>query len=349
MKAPPPKSSRSPRQRPNPTDRPILGFDLGGSRLKAGVVVGGGVIRMEVRDLPRIGRSPEVTLDFLVTGLKDLLAREGIREGDLLGLGGGMAGAIRFPGGVVVQSPHHPEWRGFPLQRTLRSRLGIRRVVIDNDANVVALGEARHGAAMGVPDFLCLTLGSGIGGAVMLGGEIWRGIRGMAGEFGHMPARPGGRRCACGGRGCLEQYASAESLRRFAREHRLVPRGVIPAGPDAPRALVEAARSGHPEALQAFDEMGRWLAVGIATLVQALDVPLVVIAGGLAAAFPLFEERLRRDVGTHGLSPLLQGVRIRPGTLGDAAGVLGAASLLSPRPRNRHRHVADLPLPFDDR
>lgn len=344
MKRPPPVPPRTTGGRPAPADRPILGFDLGGSRLKAGVVLRGGVVRMEVRDLPRTGRSPGATLDFLVEGLRDLLVREGIREQDLLGLGGGMAGAIRFPQGIVVQSPHHPEWRGFPLKKALRERLGIRRVVVDNDANVVALGEARHGAAMGDPDFLCLTLGSGIGGAVVLGGELWRGTRGMAGEFGHMPARPGGRRCACGSRGCLEQYASAESLRRFAREQRLVARGVIPPGPDAPRSLVEAARSGNPEALRAFDEMGHWLAAGIATLVQALDVPLVVIAGGLAAAFPLFEDRLLREVGGHGLAPLLQGIRIRPGTLGDAAGVLGAASLLAARPTGRGRDVGNLPL-----
>lgn len=349
MTGPRPVPTRASGANPALSDRPILGFDLGGSRLKAGIVVQGGVVRMEVRDLPRTGRSPQVTLDFLVEGLRDLMAREGVRESDLLGLGGGMAGAIRFPGGVVVQSPHHPEWRGFPLRRTLASRLGIRRVMIDNDANVVALGEARHGAAIGSPDFLCITLGSGIGGAVVLGGALWRGIRGMAGEFGHIPARPGGRRCACGSRGCLEQYASAESLRRFAREHRLVARGVIPPGPDAPRSLVEAARSGNPEALRAFDEMGRWLAVGIATLVQALDLPLVVIAGGLAAAFPLFEDRLRQDVGGHGLAPLLQGIRVRPGTLGDAAGVLGAASLLVGVPPRHGRPVADLPLASGDR
>jgi len=312
-----------------PTDRPILGFDLGGSRLKAGLVLGEGAVRMEVRDLPRTGRTPETTLDFLVEGLRDLLRREGVDEADLLGLGGGMAGAIRFPEGVVVQSPHHPEWRGFPLKRTLRQRLGIRRVLIDNDANVVALGEARHGAAMGDKDFACLTLGSGIGGAVVLNGDLWRGTRGMAGEFGHIPVRPGGRRCACGSRGCLEQYASAESLRRFAREHRMVSRGLIPEGPDVPLLVMEAARSGNPEALQAFDEMGRWLAVGIATLVQALDLPLVVIAGGLATAFPLFENRLQQDIDLHGLAPLLHGLRVRPGTLGDAAGVLGAASLVA--------------------
>jgi glucokinase len=221
--------------------------------------------------------------------------------------------------GTVRFAPH-VSWRDEPLQQRLSERLGLP-VVVDNDANVTALAELRVGVARGVGDAVCVTLGTGIGGAVVMDGEVRRGAAGLAGEFGHVQVVPGGRPCPCGLNGCWEQYCSGTALRRAAREHG------APAGTEGPDVTQAAAR-GVEWATRAFVDVGTWLGVGVAGLCAALDPEVVLVGGGLSSAGDLLLEPARAA-----LIEKLPGreyralPRLVQAACGPEAGMIGAAML----------------------
>ena len=202
---------------------------------------------------------------------------------DVRAVGVAAAGFVDAAGARVRFAPHL-SWRDEPLRDRLGARLGLP-VLVANDANAALWGEARFGAARGADHVLMVTLGTGIGGALLVGGRLHTGRNGMAGEFGHMRVVPDGRPCECGHTGCWEQYCSGKALARFAREA-----GSAAVGP----ALTEAASHGEPVAPGAFAEVGRWLGVGLADLVAAFDPDLVLVGGGVSAAGELLLEPARR-------------------------------------------------------
>jgi glucokinase len=217
----------------------------------------------------------------------------------------------------VVRFAPHLSWRDEPLRDVLERRLGLP-VVVDNDANTTARAEMRFGAGRGCTEALCVTLGTGIGGAVVVRGEVVRGSQGLAGEFGHMQVVPDGLPCECGQRGCWEQYSSGRAIARVGRAN---------GGLDGP-AVTAAARAGERWALEAFDEVGTWLGVGLAGLVSALDPQLIIIGGGLSEAGDLLLEPARTALS--GRLPG-RGFRTEPrvvaAELGPDAGFIGAAML----------------------
>lgn len=232
-------------------------------------------------------------------------------------------------------APHLP-WRGQQVRARLAERWQVP-VLLDNDANCAARAEAAYGAAVGARDALVVTLGTGIGGAVVLDGELHRGRNGMAGEFGHMQVVPDGRDCECGRRGCWEQYSSGNALVRHARAALAEPGAAgplldlaegDPALVDGPM-VTEAARAGDAVALAAFASVGGWLGTGLANLVAALDPEVVVVGGGVSAADDLLLEPARRA-----LTSSLVGAedRVVPPVLraahGPEAGAVGAASMV---------------------
>ncbi|MEP6817221.1 MAG: ROK family protein, partial [Marmoricola sp.] len=192
-------------------------------------------------------------------------------------------------------------------------------VTVDNDANAAAWAEATYGAARGESHVVMITLGTGIGGALLLGGRLHTGRNGMAGEFGHTQAVPGGRPCECGRTGCWEQYCSGKALARFALEA-----GSDLRGP----ALTLAAQAGDPVALGAFAEIGRWLGVGLADLVAGFDPELVVVGGGVSAAGDLLLLPARQALhATLVGSGYREVPALVPAALGPLAGLVGAAEL----------------------
>lgn len=222
----------------------------------------------------------------------------------------------------------------------VRARLGRRvgrRTLVENDANAAAWAEYRFGAGRGEPRLVVITLGTGIGGAVVNDGRLQRGRHGIAGEFGHMVLVPGGRRCECGGRGCWEQYASGNSIGRDGRElalggspfaHALLAgAGGDPAAVRGP-VVTAAARAGDPAAVEIVEDTGRWLGTGIANLAAALDPGTFVIGGGVSDAGELLlgpaREEFRRTLTGRGHRPEARIVRAR---LGPDAGLVGAADL----------------------
>lgn len=306
-----------------------IGVDIGGTKVAAGVVDEDGQVLARTRH-PTPATHPDAVEDVIADCVAELR-----QEYDVCAVGIGAAGFIDHESGVVLVAPNLA-WRDEPLRDAVRSRVGLP-VVVDNDANAAAWAEYRFGAGQGETHLVVVTVGTGIGGGIVLGGQLYRGRWGIAAEYGHMQVSQSGRRCGCGQHGCWEQYCSGRALLHEAREiadvqpgygRRLLELGGgRPEGIEAPE-VTAAAREGDPAALDCFQEIGSWLGQGLADLAATLDPGLFVIGGGVADAGELllaparrvFEQRL---TGT-GRRPLAE---IRLAALGNDAGLVGAADL----------------------
>jgi glucokinase len=305
-----------------------VGVDIGGSKVLGGVVdEQGTVIDTEQRVTP--GHDvfdTETVIAQVVNVLSD--------RHEVAAVGIGAAGWVGTDRATVLFAPHLA-WRNEPLRDALQDRIGVS-VTVENDANAAAWAEYRFGAARDEPVVVCITLGTGIGGGLVLNGEVYRGAYGVGAEFGHMTMVPGGRRCACGNSGCWEMYASGTALAYDARE-------IAEAAPAAAHRLVEmaaggeldgpvvtaAARAGDPMAIGIYTAMGRWLGLGMASLAAALDPSIFVVGGGVSQA----GERLLLAPARQAFSESLTGRGYRPAAriamaeFGPRAGLVGAADL----------------------
>lgn len=305
----------------------VVGVDIGGTKVLAGVVGPDG----------RVGATARRTTPgrrVLTRQVEDALVAavlEATADRPLAAVGVAAAGFVDSAGERVMFAPHLP-WQGEPLRALLEERLGCP-VALDNDANCAARAEAHHGVARGASSALMVTMGTGIGGALLLDGRVLRGANGMAGEFGHMQVVPDGRACECGRQGCWEQYSSGNALVRDARALMGEQPSVLAemaGGPDGVTGpmVSAAAEQGDLVARRAFASVGDWLGVGAANLVAALDPQLVVIGGGVSAAGDRLLEparaALRRSLvgGAHRRVPDLVA-----GSLGPESGMVGAALL----------------------
>jgi len=308
-----------------------VGVDIGGTKVLAGVVDRHGHVLARVRqDTPGRSSEPaavEATIVDVVRRLAD--------AHPVAAVGVGAAGFVDAARSSVLFSPHL-SWRNEPLRETLLSRLRMP-VIVENDANAAAWAEYRFGAGRTYRQALCITMGTGIGGALLVDGKVFRGGQGMAGEFGHMQVVPEGHRCECGNRGCWEQYSSGNALVREARElvaarSRVAHRLRALSGDDAAALtgpmVTEAARAGDPAAVELFTEVGRWLGVGLANLTAALDPDCVIVGGGVSEAGELLLAPARETLGR---SLTGRGFRREPRVvrahLGPDAGFVGAADL----------------------
>jgi glucokinase len=292
-----------------------IGFDVGGSSIKAGRV------DREGRILSRGGRDlgEGASFEQLLSACAELFRELGGGNG----LGIGVPGLLDLRLGGVTDSPNLPYLDGQPLVSALETRLSLPRgaVRLENDANAAALGEDWLGSGKELSDFLFVTLGTGVGGGLILSGKLYRGF-GMAGEIGHVKVAREGPRCGCERIGCLETFASATAARRRAEAA-----GLPPGAPGDLRALDEAAaRSAGPER-DLLEAIGFDLGLGLATALNLLDLRAFVIGGGFAATFPRLEPGIRRGLSAGSYGQRLDGVLLRPASLGTDAGWLGAARL----------------------
>ncbi len=301
-----------------------IGVDVGGTAMKAGVVAANGQIFDSA--LWPAGQACATPGDFAAQLAGHL--RPWLDRWDVAAVGLGIAGLVRGDG-TVVRAPNYPKWTPFRPAELLADAGVDVPVAADNDANAAALGEAAAGAARGRRNFLLVTVGTGVGGAAFLDGRLWRGARGFAGEFGHVVVEPEGRPCGCGNRGCLEQYASLQGMRHDVRERALDfdDAAELLQRTDLPKVLARRAAAGHAPSRTLFERMGWYLGVGLGGLLNAFDMPLVVVGGGLASAFDLFAPALRDAIAHHSFDVISAGLRIVPASLGGHAGVIGAARL----------------------
>lgn len=308
----------------------VVGVDIGGTKVLAGVVDADGTVSSTaLRTTPGRRVVTRQVEDALVEAILEAAAGR-----DLLGVGVAAAGFVDSGGERVMFAPHLP-WQGEPLRDLLEARLGCP-VRLDNDANCAARAEAQHGAARGASSALMVTMGTGIGGAVLIDGQVLRGANGMAGEFGHMQVVPDGHPCECGRSGCWEQYSSGNALVRNARhlmtEQPSVLEEMSAGNPDRVTGpmVSAAAEQGDLVARHAFASVGEWLGIGTANLVAALDPEVVVIGGGVSAAGDRLLEPARAALqrtlvgAAHRVVPDLVAAQ-----LGPQAGMIGAALLVA--------------------
>ncbi len=251
--------------------------------------------------------SPEEMLDHIASAAESL-----VREvGPVRACGIGMPGQLDARRTVLERAINLPGWIDVPVPRLLSARLA-RPVILENDANCAAWGELSAGSGRGARSLVLFTLGTGVGGGIVLDGDLWTGIGGAAGALGHLVVDPAGPPCGCGQRGCLEQFASASAVaRRFGRG-------------SADEAFA-AARDGNPVAISAVEAACRGLSIAVANMIHALQPEVVVIGGGMAAAGDALLEPVREDVGRRVRGAWLAGTRIELASLGDDAGWIGAA------------------------
>jgi glucokinase len=329
-----------------------IGVDLGGTNLRIAAVDDEGILIEKVTLGTRVALGRDHVLNDMCDAIKRLSEKYHTRA-PLCGIGIGVPGIIDLETGMVRESPNLPGWSDYPVRDEIEKRLGTR-VILENDANAAAFGEKWLGAGRGVNDMAMLTLGTGVGGGIVLAGHIWHGMNGMAGEFGHMTVEPEGVRCGCGNLGCVEQYASATAVMRMAKEAIASGRSTAlahAASTDAEfsaKAVYNLAIQGDEDARRIFRHVGRALGIILSSLVNALNLPMYVVGGGVSSAWEafapsIFEELRQRCMVYAATAPPFhageQGasaqVESRPGKytiitralLGSDAGLFGAARL----------------------
>ena len=321
-----------------------IGVDLGGTNLRIGAFTSNFESLRLFTMTTRVSAGPEAVSRDICSGIQRLLDEFSATH-KLQGVGIGTPGPLELPAGRFRQPPNLPGFDGFELKRTVEAILQ-RPVCVECDANAAALAECHRGAGRQYRESsLCmLTLGTGVGNGIILRGQVWHGMNGMAGEAGHTALFPEGVACPCGSRGCLELYASATGIRRMAKEMSTsenrpgFAKALEGGAALATSELARLAGDGDPYAIQLFREVGRCLGIGLAGLVNALNLSLYVIGGGVANAWPLFApamlESLTQFSYVYRLTCASESrcaekakTRVVPAALGSEAGLLGAAML----------------------
>lgn len=307
----------------------IIGIDLGGTNCRGALVTLSGEIGEIARMPTLIEEGCESFLARLVVFSHDLIRAAQENGLQVRAVGMGTPGVIAADG-TVTFSPNLLPLNGLPLATRLREALA-RPVTILNDANAIAWGEALFGAGREFPSFLTITLGTGVGGGLVLDGRLWEGSDGSAGEVGHFMVEPQGRPCGCGSCGCMEQYASASgvvlTVLEYLRAGASSTLAALPLAELTSHNIALAARAGDPVALHAFREAGRRLGQVLAGVTNLLNLDGVVITGGASESLDLMLPALEEEIACRAFAVPAQRLRIVRGTLGDNAGILGAAHL----------------------
>jgi glucokinase len=318
-----------------------IGVDLGGTNLRIAAVDGDGKLLSKLTTGAEVQRGR----DFVIGEMCDAIQSLSVKFRDsrqLAGIGIGVPGFIDMDTGTVMRSPNLPDWINFPVREQIERKLGTT-VILENDANSAAMGEKWLGAGRNINDMAMYTLGTGVGGGLVFNGQLWHGMSGMAAELGHINVEPEGHPCGCGSRGCLEQYASATAIVRMAQE--AIASGQAPDLADGARGDIEftsrgiyqLAIQGHASAQRIYQTVGRALAIGIGGMVNALNLPMYVIGGGVASAWDAFAPTMFEEMKVRSsIYSLTAPDRVEPGAkhtvvtialLGSDAGLYGAARL----------------------
>jgi glucokinase len=316
-----------------------IGVDLGGTNLRIAAVSADGQLLEKVA----LGTKTALGPNHVINEMCDAIQRLTVQyqhSGKFLGAGLGIPGIIDLNTGMLRKSANLPGFEEYPVRDEVERRLRAP-VVLENDANVAALGEQWLGAARGVPNMAVVTLGTGIGGGIVLEGKIWHGMNGMSGEFGHITLEPNGHPCGCGNHGCSEQYASASAIMRMARE--AIASGAAPllaqAASSDPefgaKSIYNLALHGDEQARQIFRTFGRYLGILLAALVNVLNLDMYVLGGGVCSAWDAYAPTMFTELRARSLvyaatvpeteSPTARKTIVTQALLGSDAGLYGAA------------------------
>lgn len=312
----------------------IVGVDLGGTTLTAGIVTKEGEVLRTHQRPTGAERGPEFVIRNLAEAVEAVLSEHGLDKSEVVGVGMGIPGHILSEQGICLFSPNFVGWRNVKVTDPIEERLGLK-VTIMNDVNTAALGEWWFGAGRGADSMVMLTLGTGIGGGIIVNGDIVLGHTEAAGEVGHQTIIPDGPRCGCGNHGCIEALAARDAIvGRALLKLQQGRRSILPKLVEGdlkrldPKVIEDAARMGDEVAREVYEETGYYLGIAVANLASVLDPEVIVIGGAIAKAGDLIFEPVRRTVAARCQMTEFDPQRIVPAELGELSGVVGGAVLV---------------------
>lgn len=307
----------------------IAGIDIGGTKIVVALAAPDGQVLSVCRFPTRVELGPHRILDLTFDRIEKMIEEERAR---LLALGIGCGGPLNRERGVILSPPNLPGWDRFPIIELVEKRFGVPSL-LDNDANTAALGEQWYGAGRGLNDMVYITISTGIGGGIIIGGDLIHGVENGAGEVGHMTVLPDGPECGCGAYGCLEALCSGSSIARRARERLLsgAPSsiGSMANSPNevTAKTVAEAARNGDPLACEVWDEMIHYLAIGLSNIILTLAPEAIILGGGVSTAGEQLLGPLRHQILRRVKLLPAEKVRILQAALGGDSGIHGALIL----------------------
>lgn len=309
----------------------VCAVDLGGTNLRAANIDGEGRIHERVKAPTPKAEQPEEIVNAIASAVARCEGGAEKQAAHIQAVSLVVPGSVHTETRVIVNAPNVPAIVDFRLAEALQTKLE-RPVQIENDANAAALGEMWQGAARGCQTIVCLTLGTGVGSGIILDGQLWRGADGTAGEIGHTSVDPfGGVHCKCGNIGCLEVCASATAIVRMTKErlnnHPRSTLNAVPADELSAEATADAGTAGDEFALEIFQRVGIYLGIAAANIVNTLNPEMIVIGGGVSAAFDLFAPAAREEMMQRAFPVPASRCRIVKAECGNDAGLLGAAWL----------------------
>lgn len=311
----------------------VIGIDIGGTHIRANLVDEKGQTIGIHKFITGKKRDSKSMVELLAQNIEGLILQK--KPSKIIAVGMGVPGIVNPAEGIVYSSPHFPEWHDFPIAQKLSAHISLP-VFIDNDAKLIALGESRYGAAQDWNMFLMLTLGTGIGGAIMIDKEIFHGTRGFAAEFGHLNLEQEGLPCGCGSHGCFETLVSSTALIRMLREIadsrlssdlKILKESTKDNDSEIGQKLSAFARKGDGVALSLYQKMGANLGRGLASLINVMGIEKIVLGGGISQAHDLFLKAAKDELKKRIYAKTYEDIEIRPARLGDEAGILGAGLL----------------------
>lgn len=310
-----------------------VGIDVGGTKLAAGMVNKKGEVIAFQKSATLSEQKPEFVIDAICQIYQALIEKTGIKPSEIEGVGLGFAGTVNGPAGLVYVSSNLPEWHLIPLRDVVAQRLELP-VILENDANVVAVGEHMYGAGIGTRNmcYVCFSTGYGLG--IIIDGKLFRGHTGTAGELSHIVLENNGHECTCGKKGCLMTYASGVGISRAVYER--VDQGEETilkkyTTPDRRRisgkVVAEAAHEGDRVAIETFEQAGFYFGLGLSIITQLFNPKLIVVGGGLTRIGDLLMKPTYKSFYDTVQPELADSVQFKPWALGDQGGIIGAASL----------------------
>jgi glucokinase len=308
-------------------DKIVLATDLGGTNLRLAAIKDDGKILYRTKyATPKTERADEI-VGAIMQAAEECRDAVG-KVGEITAIGLAVPATINAAEGIIMKAPNVPALDGFRLSATLTNELNLP-VVLENDANAAAIGENWLGAAKGFQNSICVTLGTGVGGGIVLNGGILRGIDGTAGEIGHICVEPSGAPCGCGSRGCVEQYSSATAISRLTLElESHYPKSSLQNKLRATALDVyQAGKTGDELALEVFRQVGFYLGIALADLVNVLNPEVIVIGGGVSAGWDLFIHHVQAQIRNRSFREPAERAKLIRAKLGDDAGILGVAKL----------------------
>lgn len=311
-----------------------IGIDVGGTNVKIALVDGEGKI-IYSNSVPTYAQMGyEYTVNNIKQAIRDLMKETNTDAKEIEGIGFDFPGQVDYKTGVVKLAPNIPGWINVPIAQMIEEEFNIP-TRIDNDVRCAALGELKFGAGKGCENFVCITVGTGIGSGLVINGQLVRGAANAAGEIGHIKLQMnGGPICGCGDTGCLEAFASGPSIVAMAQEYLKGGKSTKfreMAGADGeitPYIVAKAAEAGDPVAKRIFEIVGTYIGIGLVSVINLLNPEKVIIGGGVAAAGDLLLDPIRKTIKERAMVVAGNSVEIVPAELGNSAGVIGASMLV---------------------